>query len=709
MKTITSMKKLLLFTFFLAHFSANAQKDILFSDDFSDNKNKWTISTTKDTERNVKDGKLVLSGLLTSKVFSSTKKQYIHPEKDFIFELTAAFASGEGKGGYGIELAGATRRLFFIISTEGKYEILHLSAGKWTYLKEWTPDEIIKKSALEYNTLKITKEEDDLEFFINNKSVYKCAANEVKNVTDFGFTIHDKMTALVDNMVFKQEKSPMKLLAGMPATLKKEKMGANVNNKFDEKCPLISPDGKTIYFTYDSYKTDDNAQEEQDDIWFSERQKDNTWGKATKIGKPLNTDGHNFMISITPDNNTALLGNVYNSDGTLSGGGISISNKNNAGEWEMPTKVNIENFYNRNAYNEFCLSSDKKVLIMSVERDETHGSKDLYVSFLNENTNKWSEPKNLGTTVSTYGKEVSPFLAADGVTLYFSTDGLPGFGSHDVFVTKRLDDTWANWSEPENLGNAINTDAWDAYYTIPASGEYAYMSSSKDGINNSSDIIRIALPKSARPKPVVLVYGNVYDSKTKKPLGVNIAYSNLKATTNSGKNLGTASSNATDGSYKIVLPAGILYGFLGKKDEYYPVSQNIDLSKLIEYKEIRRDLYLSPIEVGQTIRLNNLFFDFGKFHLRDESKAELDRLITLLKDKNTLKIQILGHTDNVGLPADNQNLSTNRAKSVLEYLSNNGIEATRLSFKGFGAIKPIEKNTTEEGRQSNRRVEFLIL
>ncbi len=702
------MKKILLFSFFLAHLCANAQNDILFSDDFSDNKGEWSLGTTEFATKEIKDGKFVIKALMDNKVLSSTKKQYIHPEKDFTFELTTAFVEGEGVEGFGMELTGDKRRFFFLIAPTGKYWIGHLQAGKWTTLKDWTGNSNIKKETAQ-NTLKIHRENDDLTLFINDVNVYKCAGNEVKNITDFGFTICDKMIATFDNMVFKQDKSPIKLLAGMPATLKKEKLGAGVNNKFDEKCPLISPDGKTIYFTYDSYKKDDNAQEEQDDIWFSQRQKDNTWGQATKIGKPLNNDGHNFMISITPDNNTALLGNIYNADGTLSGGGISITNKNKAGEWEMPTKVNIENFYNRNSFNEFCLSSDKKVLIMAVERDETHGSKDLYVSFLDENTNKWSEPKNLGATVSTYGKEVSPFLAADGVTLYYSTDGLPGFGSHDVFVTKRLDDTWTNWSEPENLGNAINTDAWDAYYTIPASGEYAYMSSSKDGINNSSDIIRIALPKSARPKPVVLVYGNVYDSKTKKPLGVNIAYSNLKATTNVGKNLGTASSNATDGSYKIVLPAGILYGFLGKKEEYYPVSQNIDLSKLTEYKEIRRDLYLSPIEVGQTIRLNNLFFDFGKFHLREESKAELDRLILLLKTHQKLNIQILGHTDNVGLPADNENLSTNRAKSVLEYLSNNGIDAGRLSFKGFGAAKPIEKNTTEEGRQSNRRVEFLIL
>ncbi len=697
------MKKILLVSFFLAHFCANAQKDTLFSDNFSDNKNLWALGTTQEVIREIKDGKLSIEVLVGGITISGKIARYIHPKKDFILELTAAFVSGEGQSGYGIELAGTTEPLLFLISTGGKYQIVHLSAGKWVTLKDWTANKNIKKEPWEYNTLKIIKKENNLKFFINDTNVYEYAANKIKNITGFGLNVNGKMTAVADNISFRQDKTPIKLLAGVPATLKKEKLGANVNNKFEEKCPLISPDGKTIYFSYDSYKKD-----ELDDIWFSERQKDNTWGKATKMGKPLNTDGHNFMISITPDNNTALLGNIYNADGTLSGGGISITNKNKAGEWEMPTKVNIENFYSRNSFYEFCLSSDKKVLIMSVERDETQGSRDLYMSFFDENKNKWSEPRNLGATVSTYGNESSPFLAADGVTLYYSTDGLPGFGGHDVFVTKRLDDSWTNWSEPENLGNTINTDTWDAYYTIPASGEYAYMVSTKDGINNSSDIIRIALPKSARPKPVVLVYGNVYDSKTKKPLGVDITYNDLQVK-NSNKNLGTASSNATDGSYKIVLPAGILYGFLGKKEEYYPVSQNIDLSKLTEYKEIRRDLYLSPIEVGQTIRLNNLFFDFGKFNLRDESKAELDRLITLLKDKNTLKIQILGHTDNVGLPADNQNLSTNRAKSVLEYLSNNGIDAARLSFKGFGATKPIEKNTTEEGKQSNRRVEFLIL
>jgi outer membrane protein OmpA-like peptidoglycan-associated protein len=306
--------------------------------------------------------------------------------------------------------------------------------------------------------------------------------------------------------------------------------------------------------------------------------------------------------------------------------------------------------------------------------------------------------------LNTAGGESTPFLAADDMTLYFSTDGRVGYGSKDMFVTRRLDSTWVHWSEPENLGPLLNSPAWDAYYSIPASGDYAYFVSYQNSMGRA-DIFRAPLPLSVRPKPVVLIKGRVLNAATKEPLGAEIIYESLT----SGKELGIAHSDPREGAYSIVLPAGELYGFLGQAIGFIPVSENLDLKELSSYQEITRDLYLVPIEAGSVVRLNNLFFDTGKWDLRPQSTKELSRLLKLLNDNPTMSIQIAGHTDDVGSDAMNLDLSKKRAAAVQNYLVQNGILAARLSSKGLGETKPQVPNDSPEHRQVNRRVEFSIL
>jgi outer membrane protein OmpA-like peptidoglycan-associated protein len=196
----------------------------------------------------------------------------------------------------------------------------------------------------------------------------------------------------------------------------------------------------------------------------------------------------------------------------------------------------------------------------------------------------------------------------------------------------------------------------------------------------------------------------VIDAETGLPLGSKIDYENLTK----NKNEGSAKSDGRNGEYSIILPTGSNYGFLGIAEGYFSVSENLDLSTLVEYKEINRDIKLFPIKKGQTIRLNNIFFETGKYVLRNESKSELTRLLKLLKENPTMKIEIQGHTDDVGADVDNLALSKNRSKAVFDYLVKNGIVSTRLITKGFGELKPIVSNTTPDNRQLNRRVDFII-
>jgi len=488
------------------------------------------------------------------------------------------------------------------------------------------------------------------------------------------------------------------LVKGSTEKSEREDLGDAINTPTDDLAAVISYDSKTLYFTRQNHPQNIPPIGNQD-AWFSTQDENGKFSLAKSVPLPINNAQNNSVAGITPDGQTLLVLNVYNPDGSMETG-VSLARKEGE-NWGFPKKVEIKNFYNKNRYGEYNLSASGKTMLMTIQRDDGFGSKDIHVSFLQED-GTWSEPKNLGATLNTAESETSSFLAADGRTLYYSTNGLPGYGRNDVFVTQRLDDTWEKWSEPQNLGPDLNTPQWDAYYTFTADGSYVYFVSG--GRNGSSDIFRKKLPQGARPDPVVIIKGLVLDAKTKQPLAASISYQNLLT----NKNLGYANANSIDGQYSIVLQSGSNYEFLADAANYYSISENIDLSKLHEFKEITRDLYLAPIEKGLAIRLNNLFFDFNKSELRKESFAELTRLAELLKKNSAMKIEIAGHTDNVGTDAYNNPLSVKRAQAVQTYLTGKGIDATRLSAKGYGKTKPLQAGDTEEIRKLNRRVEFII-
>lgn len=479
-----------------------------------------------------------------------------------------------------------------------------------------------------------------------------------------------------------------------------ENLGQNVNSPFAELAPIISPDGKTLYFTRDEHP-DNIGETKKQDIWFSDADSNGNFSLAKLIGAPINNQYNNFAVSITPDGNALVVGNTYLEDGTV-GPGVSISYKQGE-KWTLPKPLIIRNYVNKNKMVSYWLANDGKTLLLSIESDDTYGNSDLYVSFL-QNDGTWSTPLNLGPMINTAGAETTPFLASDGVTLYFSSNGYPGYGKNDLFVTQRLDDTWTNWKEPENLGPILNTPGWDAYYTCPASGEYAYFVSSKNSFGQT-DIFRVLLPEELRPKIVVMIYGKVINKKTNTPVEAKISYELLP----DGKEIGIARSNPVTGEYKIVLPAGYKYGFLAVAEGFVSINENLDLKNTYKYYEVKKDLYLVPIEHGQSIRLNNIFFEFAKYDLLEDSYSELNRVVEFMQKNPSIKIQIAGHTDNVGTKTFNNLLSERRAKAVAEYLISKGIEKNRIKTIGFGMEKPIASNDTDEGRQLNRRVEFTII
>lgn len=508
----------------------------------------------------------------------------------------------------------------------------------------------------------------------------------------------------IDAIGISESSEPIRATINVAATLafssRPVNLGTTINSRYNEIMPVISPDGNTLYFNRKDHPNNTGGHT-NDDIWFSTLDHHGFWNPAMNIGPPLNNTGHNYITSISPDGNVALLGNVYQPGGNMTPG-LSISYKANRGFGE-PNKLVIKNFDNLSDYGEYHLAADGKTIVMTIERKDGFGGKDVYVSFLEE-FGRWSEPMNLGSIVNTAGTEMSPFLAADGKSLYFSSNGFSGFGKNDMYLTRRLDDTWENWSEPQNLGEQLNSEKWDAYYSIPAAGDYAYFSSEKGSIGKA-DIFRIKLPREIQPDPVVLVKGIVLNDKTGRPVQAKIVYETLET----GKEVGVAVSNPANGEYQIVLPAGENYGFRAEAEGFLSVTEHIYLNKTEAYEERQVNLSLVPIFVGETVVLNNIFFRPGRAEIIQDSKPELSRLLEFLEGTPGLRIEIGGHTDNTCQANQCIRLSTARSKAVADWLTSRGIPSSRIEYKGYGSASPIADNSTSEGRKKNRRVEFTIL
>ncbi|GAB3493776.1 hypothetical protein GCM10027341_09460 [Spirosoma knui] len=493
----------------------------------------------------------------------------------------------------------------------------------------------------------------------------------------------------------------------IPKDIQKENLGKTVNSVGQEVAPVISPDGRTLYFTRNYNKANLGSPDHQD-VWFSTLQSGASgtppsWSEAVNIGAPINTTGDNAISGMAPDGRTAYLINVYHPNGDLTFG-ISKSIRTKAG-WSQPAECKIANNYNLHEQNqlEFCVSPDGQAIILAVQRRDSRGNRDLYVS-LQQSDRTWSEPVSLGRVINTADAESSPFLAADGRTLYFTSMGHPGYGNGDIFVSRRLDDSWGNWSEPENLGSAINTPEWDGYFTIPASGDYAYLSS-RDGSMGEDDIFRLKLYPAIKPDPVAIISGQVLDAQTKKPVASEV----VSGVSGEQKDVAKAEYSPETGEYKIILPTQKTYNLTARKEGYFPATETLDLSKDKRFRDIKRNLYLVKIEPGQKIVMREVLFQQSQFELMPGANVELDRVVAMMEKYAAMELLVEGHTDNQGDWEPNMKLAADRVRVVKEYLTSKGIAENRIQTKAWGPSKPIASNETEEKRKLNRRVEFTIL
>jgi outer membrane protein OmpA-like peptidoglycan-associated protein len=361
-------------------------------------------------------------------------------------------------------------------------------------------------------------------------------------------------------------------------------------------------------------------------------------------------------------------------------------------------------------YSIIMNSLSEKISLLANNVPIYHGDKqlngDIYISTRNRHGN-WSRAVSIGSTINTKYSERSPFLHPDMKTLYFSSDGHGGLGKLDVYKSTRLyDSCWNCWSEPVNMGKEINTVESDWGYKISTDGEKGYFAKKAEG-SKHEDIFYVNIPPYLRPGFVATISGKLYNTKN-EPISADMRWEDLT----NGDIIGQSKSDPTDGSYFIVLPMGKIYGYYVDKDDHFPLSNNIDLRDSSKPIDIEEDINLlsfkEMIDEGIAVPINNLFFDFGKYQLLPYSIPELKRVATIIKSNN-LKVEISGHTDNVGDDKSNLYLSEQRAKSVKDFLINEGCDSSLLTIVGFGETQPKETNETEKGRAKNRRVELKII
>ena len=674
-----------------------AELPIFFEDQFNDNANEWTIGKAAQYEATVSNGSYNINYLKETGGFYFPKLVGFNPNFDYEIQAEIIQTTSIDDDGFGI-LWGyddPNNTLGFIACADGNVRLYQTANNETTDLLPWKKLNHSKPNGTP-NSFSVIQRNKQWYFLLNGQAIYTCPARKLFGQS-IGVEVNGRAQIAVNKIAVKQTKEPINLVPNLPPNLTKEPL-TKINSSGEDIAPRLSPDGKTLYIVRKGHPQNLG---EKDDVWVSSLQADGTWGDMKNVGPPLNNAGHNMVVSVAPDNNSIMLMNTYKPDGSQLGAGISQSVRNATG-WSIPVNQKIDDYYNDNDYSEMWLAASQKVLLFSIERKDTHGERDMYVSFLKED-GTWTAPKNMGSDINTFADEGGPFLASDDKTFYFSSAGWPGYGSKDIFMTKRLDDTWTKWSKPQNLGVPINSNLWEGYYTMSAAGDYAIVAASHS--STRSDLYSVRLPVSAKPEAVIIVRGKVLNAKTNEPIGAEISYELLSK----AGEVGIARSNPSTGEYKIVFNYGSSYGFHAKAEGYISVNENMELALTGEYQEVEKNLFLVPLTVGETIMLNNVFFFQGKPELKPESYAELDRLAVIMQENPNLVIELAGHTDNAGDKKLNIELSQKRVIAVTNYLLSKGINRQRMTGQGYGGTKPIVPNTSDSNRQKNRRVEFKIV
>ncbi|MBC7861935.1 MAG: OmpA family protein [Bacteroidia bacterium] len=643
--------------------------------------------------------------------FFSTEFAPIDEDKQFILEseIMAEFKTGKaGKFGltWGYKAANTTN--VFVINEKNQFKIYQVKAGEYISVIDWTSSGLKPEEFSGKIKFKIKQAEGITEFFLNGIKKHSCKKLNLFG-SRIGYNVGTNMEA--SYLYLKQDLGKITTAASSKDFLAKEVLKLNLDKSSNEINPMVAKDGKTIYFTQ-AIMNRAKVAEERRSLCKASLDKDGNAGDFFSYQTNFNGIHHDQLVSV-PENGEYVFANVqitkndhaqqrsvycFKYTGTEFAWPKRIL-KQTPGESEIVSGLIDEKSVWQNLYfNNGCFSQGKKVFIYACDnRDDAVLQMDLYAVFKTGDST-YSKPVKLGPVINSFGDDECPFLMPDDKTLYFSSNGHPGYGSSDVFVSRRLDDTWTNWSKPENLGPVVNGPAADLYFHIPEKGGYAFMSST-NGFWNNLDLFKLKM----NLKKEWVLSGIVINKKTDLPQpGAKIkALDNLTKkivdSTTVGKTGEYEFKKLKPGEYTVIAESGIL-------------SNTITVVVKEEERELHYNVNLNPIEAGQSLVLHNISFEPNKFEILSSSFPELDKLAKFMQDNKDIRIEIHGHTsmNNEGVKF-NIDLSTHRASAVKDYLVAEGIKEGRITYKGFGFNEPIYKGDNIDEQSKNRRVEIIFL
>ena len=477
-----------------------------------------------------------------------------------------------------------------------------------------------------------------------------------------------------------------------PVTFNPDNLGVNINSIADEYLPALSADGSTLIFTR-SKKVDGFRNE---DFYVSYNNTDD-WQLAKNLGAPINTPQNEGAQCITADGLTLYFTACSRND---SYGRCDLYESNFMNDkWTDPVNLG-ENINTENWESQPAISADGRQLFFVSNRSGGRGGKDIWVSYKNAK-GTWTKAKNLGKDINSSKDDISPFLHWDNQTLYYASKGFVGMGGFDIFLS-RLDEA-GNWGTVKNIGYPINSPSDENSLIVAKDGRTAYFASAyfNDG-RSDLDLYTFDLPQESRAREVAYVQGVITDAKMRKPIKAEIELVDLQ----SGRSYKSSQSDA-DGNYMLCLPSDAEYALTVSKKNYLFYSENIHLKQ--EGSILLKNFKIQAIEVGEQVRLDNIFFELEAYKLKDESATELNKIIQFMESNPFLVVEIGGHTDNSGSKNYNLDLSEQRAASVKNALVQRGLKSNRIQIRGYGMSEPLNSNSSEEERSINRRTELKII
>ncbi|WP_266205426.1 OmpA family protein [Pontibacter kalidii] len=482
-----------------------------------------------------------------------------------------------------------------------------------------------------------------------------------------------------------------------PVPFNPEQLPGSLNRFGLQYFPYTTADQR--YFIYTARES---GRPDHDENIYVSQFKNGQWQAPVSISENINTPANEGAATISGDGKTLVFTSCNRPD-TQGDCDLYISFRTGS-EWSKPQ--NMGNTVNSKAWDsQPSLSADGRTLYFTSTRGGGVGKEDIWVTYRNDD-GSWVKPVNLGKEINSTGRDMAPSIHMSGSTLYFVSDGHIGMGGLDVFKSDKSEN--GKWSAPQNLGYPLNTFADEGSLFITPDSEIGYYSRqvSTDAGLPGIQLYRFDVPAEWRSR-VTSTYaqGRVFDADTKKPLAAQVQLYDLEA----DSLVQQVASDRVSGEYTVVLTQGKQYALYVSAPKYLMNSRSFDYTSSKAHSPVALDVHLDPIKSGAAMVLSNLFFDTGKYHLEKKSKTELDKLISFMQQNPQVRIEISGHTDDVGSDKANQVLSERRAKSVVDYLASNGISKDRIRYKGYGETKPVKPNTSEENRQLNRRIEMRVL